>query len=63
MSKKSYSFEKTDVRGQKIKNITANKLIQVGKLAAEAAKPQTYVDLRTGKKFTSTENDLMSMHA
>jgi len=24
MSKKSYSFEKTDVRGQKIKNITAN---------------------------------------
>jgi hypothetical protein len=34
------------------------KLEQVKKLKEEASKPQVYVDLSTGKRFTSTENDL-----
>ena len=37
-----------------------NELKRLGKLREEASKPQTYIDLSTGKKFTSTENDLIS---
>jgi hypothetical protein len=31
------------------------------RLKEEASKPQVFVDLKTGKRFTSTENDLESM--
>jgi hypothetical protein len=36
---------------------------RIGKLSEELSKPQTYVDLSTGKRFTCTENELMAKHA
>lgn len=40
-----------------------NKIKSVNKLREEFDKPQTYVDLSTGKRFRCTENELMSKHA
>ena len=36
---------------------------RIGKLSEELSKPQTYVDLSTGKRFTCTENELMARNA
>ena len=36
---------------------------RIGKLSEELSKPQTYVDLSTGKRFRCTENELMAKHA
>jgi hypothetical protein len=36
-----------------------NKIKSVARLSEELSKPQTYVDISTGKRFTSTEAELM----
>ena len=36
---------------------------RISKLSEELDKPQTYVNLSTGKRFTCTENELMSKHS
>lgn len=36
---------------------------RIGKLSEELSKPQTYVDISTGKRFTCTENELMARNA
>ena len=59
--KSAYAFELEYVKGateESAHQAGLKKLEQVNRLKEEASKPQTYVDLRTGKKFTSTENDL-----
>jgi len=40
-----------------------DKIKSVSKLSEELSKPQTYVDLSTGKRFRCTENELMAKHA
>ena len=40
-----------------------DKIKSVSKLSEEFDKPQTYVNLSTGKRFTCTENELMAKHA
>jgi hypothetical protein len=62
--KSAYEFELKHIDGateESAHQAGLKKLAQVKKLTEEASKPQTYVDLRTGKKFTSTENDLEGM--
>ena len=36
-----------------------NKIKSVARLSEELSKPQTYVDISTGRRFTSTEAELM----
>ena len=38
-------------------------LERLGKIRKEADQPQTYVDLSTGRKFRSTEADLISSNS
>ena len=38
------------------------KVNSVRALAKEMEKPQTYVDLKTGKRFTCTEAEMMARH-
>ena len=59
--KSAYAFELEYVKGateESAHQAGLKKLEQVKKLKEEASKPQVYVDLNTGKRFTSTENDL-----
>lgn len=59
--KSAYEFELRHIDGateESAHQAGLKKLEQVNKLKKEASKPQVYVDLKTGKKFTSTENDL-----
>jgi hypothetical protein len=59
--KSAYAFELECVKGateESAHQAGLKKLEQVKKLKEKASKPQVYVDLSTGKKFTSTENDL-----
>jgi hypothetical protein len=59
--KSAYAFELECVKGateESAHQAGLKKLEQVKKLKEKASKPQVYVDLSTGKRFTSTENDL-----
>lgn len=62
--KSAYEFELEFVNGateESAHQAGLNKLEQMKKLKEEASKPQVFVDLKTGKRFTSTENDLEAM--
>jgi len=59
--KSAYAFELEYVKGateESAHQAGLKKLEQVNRLKEEASKPQVYVDLSTGKRFISTENDL-----
>ena len=64
--KSAYEFELKYIDGateESAHKAGLEKLEQIKRLRDEASKPQVYVDLRTGKKFISTENDLMGGYA
>jgi hypothetical protein len=66
MYKTAYKFHMDYHQGateQSAHEAGINELKRLGKLREEASKPQTYIDLSTGKKFKSTENDLMAQFA
>lgn len=63
MYKTAYKFHMDYHKGateQSAHEAGLNELKRLGKLREEASKPQTYVNLSTGKKFVSTEKDLMT---
>lgn len=62
--KSAYEFELEFVSGateESAHQAGLDKLARVNKMKEEASKPQVFVDLKTGKRFTSTENDLEAM--
>ena len=62
--KSAYEFEFKFVSGateESAHQAGLDKLAQVNKMKEEASKPQIFVDLKTGKRFISTENDLEAM--
>jgi hypothetical protein len=62
--KSAYEFELKFVKGateESAHQAGLEKLEQIKKLKAEASKPQVYMNLKTGEKFISTENDLEGM--
>jgi hypothetical protein len=40
-----------------------NEIQRIAKISERESQPQTYVDLSTGRKFTSTEADLISRNS
>jgi hypothetical protein len=63
--KSSYDFHMQYHKGATPESAHAaglDKLTKTGRLKEEMQKPQTYVDLSTGKTFISTEADLMAKH-
>jgi len=64
--KTSYEFHmkySTNATEESAHQAGLDKIKSVSKLSEELSKPQTYVNLSTGKRFTCTENELMSKHA
>lgn len=62
--KSAYEFELNFVKGateESAHKAGLEKIEQVKKLSEEVSKPQVYVNLSTGEKFISTENDLEGM--
>ncbi len=62
--KSAYEFELNYVKGateESAHQAGLDKIEQIKILKQEASKPKVYVDLSTGKTFTSTENDLEGM--
>jgi hypothetical protein len=66
MYKSAFNFHKQHVQGateDSAHQAGIKELERLGKLRKEANQPQTYVDLSTGRKFTSTEADLVSQNS
>lgn len=66
MYKSAYNFHLQHIEGateESAHEAGLKELERLEKLKEEASKPKVYVDLKTGKKFTSTENDLMGEFA
>lgn len=66
MYKTAFNFHKQHVQGateESAHQAGLNELVRLGKLRKEAAQEQTYVDLSTGRKFRSTEADLVSQNS
>ena len=64
--KTSYEFHmkySTDATEESAHQAVLKEIKRIGKISEELSKPQTYVDLSTGKRFTCTENELMARNA
>jgi hypothetical protein len=66
MYKTAFNFHKQHVQGateESAHQAGLKELDRLGRLRKEADQPQTYVDLSTGRKFRSTEADLISSNS